>query len=127
MAIEYNIDTSDGIIYEKFKGVITVEEVIAHIKRQKLDPLYRAGMPTLADLSEVVGDWSYMQINQLRNFAKDECAVDGRVVRWAVVAPTEAAKSVVRVFSLMNEALGIKIEVMSFNDKTQALAWVRQK
>jgi hypothetical protein len=125
MGIEYRIDPSENVMYEVYKGAITVEELIAAINKEHNDPLYKQGMPTIADLTEASADWDYLQINQFRNFIKSIYPYPQKKVKWAVVAPPTAERAIVKVLDIMNEALGIDVEIQIFDNAQAALKWVK--
>lgn len=127
MSIEYYIDEKAGIIYEVFKGQVTVDDLIAHMERQGNDPIYKAGMPTIADLNQTSGDWSYLEIKRLQNYVKQKTPETGSPVKWAVVCEYGPANLVVKVFDLMSKAIGIPIKIEIFKTQEEALSWVREK
>ncbi len=125
MGIEYRIDPSDGVIYEEYKGAISVEELIKVIGREHNDPAYKRGMPTIANLAQASADWDYLQINQFRDFIKSIYPRPQEKVKWALIAPPVAERAIVRILGIMNEAVGVDVEMKIFDDAQAALKWVK--
>jgi hypothetical protein len=126
MSIEYHIDTQEGIIYERFIGIITPDDVIEHIKRQRQDALFNPIFSSLTDLTQAIGiNWDYLQTARFRNFAKEICTVEGYRLRWALIVSANSEKSILNVLMLLNEALDVKIDIKVFENTEPAKAWIK--
>lgn len=127
MGIEYLIDPNDGVMYETYRGKITAEELIATVNKEHADPLFKYGMPTIADLTGASAEWDYLQINQFRCFIRGIYPNPGIRVKWAIVAPQDSERVVIKILDIMNQAVGTDIEIKIFADKQKALEWAKAK
>lgn len=127
MGVEYRIDPSEGIMYEVYKGPVAVEELMAVINKEHADPLFKYGMPTIADLTEVSADWDYLQINQFRNFIKAIYLDSREKIKWAIIAPPAPERGIIKVLDIMNEVAGTNVEMCIFEEREEALKWIRAR
>ncbi len=126
MSIEYNIDTAEGVIYEVYKGAVSVEEAIEVSNRELADPRYQKGMPTIADLTELVVDWDYLRISQFRNYIKSIYADSNKKIKWALVAPRSAERGIINLLDILHEASDVNVDIRIFEVKDEALRWVKE-
>jgi hypothetical protein len=125
LGAEYRIDTSENIIYEIYKGSVTVEEVIAMISKEHADTLYKFGMPTVVDLSEIHAVWDYLEMVRFSGFIGTLYAGSTQRVKWAIVSPPPSEKGILKVLDIMNDVAGINVETRFFENRKEALNWVK--
>jgi hypothetical protein len=124
MSISYRIDTTEWIIYEKFEGSVTVDELIHHIEKQEKDPLNRPGLPTIADMNQTSGEWGYLDMVRFRNYVIEKTRGRTEASKWAVVCDLVQTNFVVNTFELLSEAVGAPVKIKIFKTEEEARAWV---
>ena len=118
MPASYSIDTEQKLVLSRIWGAPTEEEILDHGRRLRADPCFRPGFRQLLDMSEL----KEIQINpqRVREAARDQFFSPG--VRRALVAHSDAAFGMARMYAIASEGEGQTIEV--FRDSRAAKAWL---
>ena len=118
MPISYTIDIDRQFVLTLVSGTVTGEEVYEYYQLVRNDPSFDPGFRQLVDMTgmtkSLVGTGGIMSISRDHHFTPG--------VRRAIVASSEAAFGLARMFALHSESVGQTIEV--FRDLNAAEAWL---
>jgi hypothetical protein len=118
LSVSYSIDPDRGLVVSRLWGTLTEDDVREHNRKLRVDPAFDPGYRQLIDatgLTEIlVGTQTITQT------ARDQYFTPG--TRRALVATSEAAFGLARMFATRAEASGQTIEV--FRDKARAEEWL---
>ncbi|GAC1458661.1 MAG: hypothetical protein PVSMB1_08550 [Gemmatimonadaceae bacterium] len=118
MAVTYNIDPNRRLVTSRLWGAVTDDEVRDHNHRLRNDPAFDPSYRQLTDMTGITeilattGMINETSINQFFNPG----------TRRALVASSDAAFGMARMFALKAEGVGQTIEV--FRDLRSAEAWL---
>lgn len=118
MPASYSIDTERKLVLSRIWGSPTEEEILDHGRRLRADPCFQADFRQLLDMSglkEIL-----IRSQRVRQAAHEQFFSPG--ARRAVVAHSDAAYGMARMYALASEADGQTIEV--FRDCCAAEAWL---
>jgi hypothetical protein len=114
----YTIDTDRRLVVTRIWGAATEEEVLDHGQRLRNDPQFNPDYRQLVDMSELteikVGS------DMIRDASRKQFFSPG--VRRALVASSDAAFGMARMYAIASEAAGQTIEV--FRDLKTAEVWL---
>jgi len=114
----YSIDVDRKIVMTRIWGAATEDEIRDHGQRLRNDPEFRPEFRQLVDMSDLteikVGSGLIMNASRNQFFSPG--------VRRAVVANSDAAFGMARMYAIASENAGQTIEV--FRDKKAAEAWL---
>ncbi|MGE5647557.1 MAG: STAS/SEC14 domain-containing protein [Acidobacteriota bacterium] len=121
MPITYRIDRSTGIIRTKCAGVVTLEDVLGHLRALESDPECPPRLDVLLDFSEWTSEANGAE---LRAAGDAVGSVSHRVQfgACAIVAPTDLLFGMARMFEVFAEAWFRAIQV--FRAAAAAEAWL---
>jgi hypothetical protein len=117
----YSIDTDRKIVLSRIWGTATEDEIRDHGQRLRNDPQFQPDFRQLLDMSELTE--ILVGSEMVRNAARNQFFSPG--VRRALVANSDAAFGMARMYAIASEHAGQTIEV--FRDKDSAEAWLDQK
>ena len=112
------IDVDRRLVRTRLVGAVTVAEVEEHNRALGLDPKFKPEFEQLVDLSEMTA--ILYDLAAVRKSATEHVFSPG--VRRALVATSDAAFGMSRMFAMQSESEGQCIEV--FRDMKEAEAWL---
>jgi len=118
MPASYAIDTARRLVLSRIWGAPTEEEILDHGRRLRADPCFQPDFRQLLDMSELKE--ILISPRNVRQAARDQFFSPG--ARRALVAPSDAAFGMARMYALASEVEGQTIEV--FRDFSAAEAWL---
>ena len=121
MPASYAIDTDRRLVLSRIWGTATEDEIRDHGQRLRNDPKFRPDFRQLLDMSELTE--ILVGSDMVRNAARNQFFSPG--VRRALVASTDAAFGMARMYAIASENVGQTIKV--FRDMNKAEAWLDQK
>ena len=120
MPASYTIDSDRKIVLSRIWGIATEDEIQEHGQRLRVDPEFRPDFRQLIDMSDVteirVGS------EMVRDAARNQFFSPG--VRRALVATSDVAFGMARMYAIASENAGQTIKV--FRDMKAAEAWLDQ-
>ena len=121
MPATYTIDTDRKLITTRIWGAATEDEILDHGQRLSSDPRFRPDFRQLVDMSELTE--ILVGSGLIRNASRNQFFSPG--VRRALVANSEAAFGMARMYAIASEDTGQTIQV--FRDMAAAEAWLNQE
>lgn len=119
MPIRYRIDPSRALMLARAAGELTDACLLNHIARMRADPDYGPGLQQLYDFTPVTAlQIGYETVRQVANTPPDH----GRPVRRALVASSDEAFGLARVFEIARG--GTSGETRVFKRVEEAFAWL---
>ena len=118
MPASYTIDPERKLVLSRFWGAPTEDEILDHGRRLRADPSFRPDFRQLLDISEM--NEIKISPQMVRQAARDQFFSPG--VRRALVAHSDAAFGMARMYAIASEAEGQTIEV--FREFDAAKAWL---
>ena len=120
MPASYTIDTDRKLVVSRIWGAATEDEIFDHGQRLRNDPDFRPDFRQLVDMSEL----TELRVGSavIREASRNQFFSPG--VRRAVVANSEAAFGMARMYAIQSESAGQTIEV--FRDMNAAEAWLNR-
>lgn len=118
MPASYAIDTERKLVLSRIWGSPTEEEILDHGRRLRADPRFQPDFRQLLDMSELKE--ILISPHNVRQAARDQFFSPG--ARRALVAHSDAAFGMARMYALASEVEGQTIEV--FRDFCAAEAWL---
>jgi hypothetical protein len=118
LPISSEIDTDRGIVLTRLDGLVPEDEVADHNRRLGEDPRFKPHYRQLVDLTgltEIAFD-----TGAVKRAAEKHVFAAG--TRRAIVAPSDAAFGMSRMWATQSEPAGQRIEV--FRDIEAAKAWL---
>ena len=114
----YIIDTDRKLVITRIWGAATEDEIFDHGQRLRNDPQFQPDFRQLVDMSEL----TEIRVGSglIRNASRNQFFAPG--VRRAVVANSEAAFGMARMYAIASEEAGQTIQV--FRDLSAAKAWL---
>ena len=112
------IDVDRRLVRTRLVGAVTVAEVEEHNRALALDPKFKPQFEQLVDLSGMTA--ILYDLAAVRKSAGEHVFSPG--VRRALVATSDAAFGMSRMFAMQSESEGQRIEV--FRDMKEAEAWL---
>jgi hypothetical protein len=114
----YTIDTDRRLMVSRIWGAATEDEIFDHGQRLRHDPQFRPDFRQLVDMSEL----TEIRVGSgvIREASCDQFFSPG--ARRAVVANSDAAFGMARMYAIASEDAGQTIEV--FRDMSAAEAWL---
>ena len=121
MDVSYNIDKDKNLIYIKFSGFVTKQELITSFAKMNEDPIFNKGLNVIIDAKEVKTNLNINDIRKIITYLKYIQKKRDKI-RLAIVAPENATYGISREF----EALWYeqKVEVQVFRDLAEASNWI---
>jgi hypothetical protein len=114
----YSIDTDQKLVVTRIWGAATEDEIVDHGQRLRNDPQFRPDFRQLVDMSELTEIRVGSEL--IRNASRNQFFAPG--VRRALVANSDAAFGMARMYAIASENEGQTIEV--FRDMNAAEAWL---
>ncbi len=111
MPLTYRISTSHHLVLARASGVLTVSEVTDYLKARVEDPDFQAGFDELIDLRDV----GYVDIfadgmNRILPVAEASRLRRGQG-KVAIIAATDLVYGLARMYALMSQARGSRVQV----------------
>jgi hypothetical protein len=120
MPCAYEIDADYRLIRTRIWGLLTYAELTANRLRMENDPAFKADFSQLADLREVTA--IALTGDQIREFAAHSPFTPG--TRRAVVASSDVAFGLGRVYGSYREAISPKDQIRIFRHLNDAEEWL---
>jgi hypothetical protein len=114
----YTIDPERKLVVTRIWGAATEDEIFDHGQRLRNDPQFRPDFRQLVDMSDLTEIRVGSEL--VRNASRDQFFSPG--ARRAIVANSEAAFGMARMYAIASEETGQTIEV--FRDMDAAEAWL---
>jgi hypothetical protein len=114
----YTIDSDRKLVVSRIWGAATEDEIFDHGQRLRNDPQFKPDFRQLVDMSELTEILIGREV--IRDASRNQFFSPG--VRRALVANTDAAFGMARMYAIASEAAGQTIEV--FRDKKTAEVWL---
>jgi len=111
------IDVDRGLVFTRLVGPVSAAEVDEHNRNLAKDPQFNPRFRQLVDVTELT---RLYDAGEVRKSAEEHVFSPG--VRRALVASSEAAFGMSRMFAIQSESAGQKIGV--FRDMETAKAWL---
>ena len=122
MTHRYRIESSFGLLIDKYEGKMEWHDVWKGVLRTAEDPEFQQGMDVLADMTAADLDFGY---EGARSMALEISMVPTlRYGRIAVVAPGALQFGVSRMFGMLLETFDIFAEYRVFSDFSKARTWL---
>ena len=118
MPATYEIDTERKLVLSRIWGAPSDDEILAHGERLRVDPDFRADFRQLLDMTELKE--IRISSERVRQASRDQFFSPG--VKRAVVAHSDVAFGMARMYALSSQAEGQTIEV--FRELAEATAWL---
>ena len=118
MPASYEIDTEQRLVLSRISGAATQEEILDHGRRLRADPCFQPAFRQLLDMTELKE--IRISSERVRQAAHEQFFSPG--VRRALVAHSDAAFGMARMYALASENEGQTIEV--FREFGAARAWL---
>src|SRR5688500_15371689 len=118
MPASYEIDTERKLVLSRIWGAPTQEEILDHGRRLRADPCFQPDFRQLLDLTELKE--IRISSERVRQAAHEQFFSPG--VRRALVAHSDAAFGMARMYAIASEGSGQTIEV--FREFDAAKAWL---
>lgn len=118
MPASYAIDIERRLVLSRIWGTPTEEEILDHGRRLRADPCFKPDFRQLLDMSDLKE--ILISPQNIRQAARDQFFSPG--VRRALVAQSDTAFGMARMYALASEVEGQTIEV--FRDICAAEAWL---
>jgi hypothetical protein len=114
----YTIHVDQKLVVSRFWGAATDDDIFDHGQRLRNDPLFRPDFRQLVDMSEL----TEIRVGSgvVRDASRNQFFAPG--VRRALVAKSDAAFGMARMYAIASENSGQTIEV--FRDIKAAKAWL---
>ena len=118
MPIISQIDSSLGVVFSTFQGVVTKEDILAQVERFRTDPSFQPSFDHIIDTRGITRfDVSTEGLRTVsRHSAFDEKS------RRAVVAETDAMFGMARMYEVFRE--DAPDQMMVFHDMAEARRWL---
>lgn len=121
MNVSYNIDKDKNLIYIKFSGLITEQELMTTFAKMNEDPIFDKGINVIMDAMKVKTNLNIKDIRKIITYLK-HIQKEREKIKLAIVAPGNATYGISREFeSLWHEQA---IELRVFRDLGKARNWV---
>jgi len=120
MPISSQIDTSLGVIFSEFQGVVTKEDISGQVEGFKTDPAFQPGFNHLIDTRGTTRfDISIadMRVVSLHSTFNEKS-------RRAVVAEKDETFGIARMYQSLREAYEKPDQVRVFRDMAEARRWL---
>ena len=111
------IDVDQGLVLTRLVGAVTVAEVEEHNRNLAKDPHFRPDFKQLVDVSEFTKLYDAAEVGKS---AEEHIFSPG--ASRAVVAPSDAAFGMSRMFAIRSESAGQRIRV--FREMNAAKEWL---
>lgn len=121
MPVRFTIDTEHQLITCLGQGVLTPDEMVAHIRALLAAPAFNKNYRQLWDLSEV----SKIAIPFTDMMGLAEVNVFSPTAPRAFLAPTDATFGVARMFEMLRESKG-ETGIRVFRERAAAIEWLEQ-
>ncbi len=120
MPINYQIDSSLGVVFTTFEGVVTREDALALVERLRTDPAFQ---PSFNQLVDTRGATRYdLSANDIQMVYSDSAF--GEKSRRAMVADEDYIFGMHRMYQLLREAHEKPGQIQVFRDMTEARRWL---
>ena len=118
MPASYTIDVARKLVVTRIWGAATEDEIVDHGQRLRNDPQFRPDFRQLVDMTEL----TEIRVGSglIRDRSRDQFFSPG--VRRAVVANSDAAFGMARMYAIASDEAGQTIEV--FRNMSEAEAWL---
>ena len=117
----YTIDTDRKLVLSRIWGAATEDEILDHGQRLRNDPQFRPEFRQLLDMRELTEILVGSEV--IRNASRNQFFSPG--VRRALVATSDAAFGMARMYAIQSESAGQTIEV--FRDMDTAQMWLNSQ
>ena len=114
----YTIDTDQKLVVSRIWGAATEDEIFDHGQRLRNDPQFRPDFRQIVDMSELTE--ILVGSEMIRDASRKQFFAPG--VKRALVANSDAAFGMARMYAISSEAAGQTIEV--FRDMKAAETWL---
>ena len=121
MSITYSFEPESGILRTRCAGHVTLEDTLEHFRQVAEDPALPKRYKALLDIDQLT---SVPATAQLRGALSglDRILKDAVWDRWAIVAQSDVAFGMSRMFQVFLEDLGVPCRV--FRDLDDAERWL---
>lgn len=122
--ISYTIDQENKIIFVTLEDETNLKELSLHMEKVLKDKLYEPEMNTLADLGNVLLNFSIQDFPYLKTLLQRHDKIR-KNVKWAILKTYGVKRSLIEMI-LPNLSLShVKIKI--FSDKESAIEWLKEK
>lgn len=119
MPITSQIDSSLGVVFSTFQGVVIKEDIEAQVERFKKDPAFQ---PSFNHLVDTRGTTQFDVLAEDLRAVSSQSAFNKKS-RRAVVAETEELFGLARMYTVFREAAAPD-QMMVFRDMAEARRWL---
>jgi hypothetical protein len=119
-ALSHTVDAERNEVTTIAEGTVTIEEVRAHLTREKSD--FALPYRELIDARQAVVRFSSSELHEIVRLLRS-LARSHRLGRTAVVVSTDLAYGIMRMFQILVEDV---CEVQPFRDLTKATLWLNE-
>jgi hypothetical protein len=123
MPFTYHIDSSDGILFIVGEGAITQAERLDTMRAWLSDPTFRPDLHALCDFSTATSTPNLPELREIIAIINQNATRIGRT-KLAVVTARDVTFGVARQFQALAEATPLNVQI--FEDREEALAWLRE-
>ncbi len=121
MPVTYTIDPTRRQVTCAGQGILTKDELDAHIKRLQADPLFNRTYRQFWDLTDV----NRIELTFPEMMWLAEKNIFAPTTPRAFLAPTDATFGIARMFDMLRQARG-ETGIRIFRERAEALAWLEQ-
>jgi len=124
MPVTYDYDPESNMMWTRFWGDVTNQELIDQALAVARDPRIKPGARELADFSDV--EQAQILPDTLEQLVTIDCnSKDAHGVLWtAIVAPTDFSFGMARMFEALSESSGSPAKVRAFRTREAAKSWL---
>lgn len=122
MAIDYDIDQKNNIVFVRIYDVISISDIKATLAEVQNDPYFAGTMSALIDAREIRRAFFVREMDALVAVLAGQSAAF--VERYAFIVESDIAMSVGRKFHFKALRAGLKLAI--FRDHAAALGWFRK-
>ncbi len=120
---EFFIDHDQGTGYTKHQGTICLKDLNAMVVEMGSSPDFTSVTRGLTDLRQARGSLSSDDIRSAVDFVSRKIP-RGRRFKWAIVAQTNIAYGLARMFEILADAQNLNMEIQVFRDPHEAKVWL---
>lgn len=122
MAIDYDIDQSNNVVFIRTYDVINIDDIKRTIEDVQADPHCTGNMSVLIDAREIRRAFFVREMDNLVSVLAGETA--GFVERYSFIVTSNIALGVGRRFHFKALRAGLKLSI--FRDHASALKWIKE-
>ncbi len=118
-----HIDLDLGVGYIKHQGKISLKDLNAAVIDMSRDPKFESVTRGISDFTKARGVLSSEDIRNHVTFVARHLS-PSKKFKWAIIAQTNLAYGLARMFDILIDTKGLNIELQVFKDPHEAKVWL---